>query len=199
MTKQISLFAAVAAIAALSFSAVSGLVRGEVAVPAGELVGPSPEALAAAYPQAWSMHKAYTEFGTGPQWHGAFAVGSGGAFGAVSGYADRKVTRADALAHCALWAEDCRIVAEILPVAPLPAAAPTLSGPQAQALIGLQRGHGGHRAFAVDARGHWGRAWGYVSAADAEIKALAECRKAQSDGTPALGPDIACKLVWADG
>lgn len=199
MLKQSSLFCAIAAIAALSYSAVSGLVRDEGPVPRAVLHGPAPDALAAAHPQAWALHRAYAEFRTGPAWHGAFAVGEGGAYGAVSGYADRAVTRADALAHCAAWAKGCRIVAEILPASPMPEAAPDLSGPQAEALIGLQRGRGGSRAFAVDKRGYWGSAWGFRSSQEAEAKAMAECREAQARGHAPGRPGFACKLVWVSG
>ncbi|MBS8226254.1 hypothetical protein [Vannielia litorea] len=196
MLKRSTLFAAVAAIAALSVTAVSGLVRDDLAVPLAVVHGPTPEELATAHPQAWAMHKAYGEFLAGPAWHGAFAVGAGGAFGAVSGYADRGVTRADALAHCAAWAENCRIVAEILPATPLSRAAPPVSGPQAEALIDLQRSRAGQRAFAVDARGYWGSAWGFAARKGAEAKAMAECRAAQTRGHAPGRPGFACKLVW---
>ncbi|QDC11063.1 DUF4189 domain-containing protein [Oceanicola sp. D3] len=197
MLKRSTLFGAVVAITALSFTAVSGLVNSDQPVPAAALQGPAPQALAAAYPQAWAMHQAYDEFLAGPQWYGAFAVGADGAFGAVSGYADRSVGRADALAHCATWAEDCRIVAELLPATPLAQGAPPVSGPQAEALIGLRRSYSGLRAFAVDKRGHWGSAWGFTSPEKAEARAVSECRVAQGRGTPPPNkPGYACKVIW---
>ncbi|MCO6384988.1 hypothetical protein [Oceanicola sp. 502str15] len=197
--RKSTLFIAVSAIAALSFSAVSGLVRSEAAVPEAAVLGPSAAELAAAYPQAWAMHRAYAEFLDGPQWHGAFAVGEKGAFGAVAGYADRSVTRADALAHCAAFAADCRIVAEIIPAAPVQPGASHLSGPQAEALIGLQRGYAGTKAFAVDRRGYWGSASGFRTRAAAEAEAMAQCRAAQTDGHAPGRPGFACKLVWVGG
>lgn len=199
MLKRFSLFAGVTALSALSFTAVSGLVQDNRAVPVAVVRGPSAEALAAAYPQAWAMHKAYGEFREGPDWHGAFAVGSGGAFGGVSGYADPEVSRRDALAQCSAWADDCRTIAEIIPGASLSVALPEVSGPQAEALIALQRARGGIRAFAVDKRGHWGGARGFSTPDEASARALSQCRAAQAaDHAPdRLG--FPCKLVWVSG
>jgi len=193
------IFTSVTAAVALTSAAVMGLVQPEGAetVPSPVVSGPAPDTLAAEYPQAYAMHVAYAEFRDGPAWFGAFAVGEGGAFGAVSGYADREMTRADALANCAAFAEGCRIVAEIAPAAEMDTDAPRLSGPQAEALLGLRRGRDGERAFAADARGYWGSGWGFASRAEAEAQALNECQEAQADGHVPGAPETGCRVIWA--
>ncbi|MGR3793412.1 hypothetical protein [Vannielia sp. SX4] len=189
MLQRASLFMAVVAIAALSYSGVSGLARHDGGVPSAVVTGPSQAELARAHPQAWEMHQAYDEFHNGPDWYGAFAVGGQEAFGAVSGYADAALAEADALALCADWAADCRVVATITPAEPQVAG---LSGPQARELAILRSGREGGRALAVDERGHWGSAWGYPNRHDAGQAAMADCIAAQQ--TPSA--DTACRVVW---
>jgi len=139
-----------------------------------------------------ALRKTFDELMLSAPYFGAFASAESGAYGWTSGYGTQAAARAAALAHCGQHAQDCRIIAELLPVE-LTGEAPDNSFSYDQSLAYQAiRAREGPRALAVSIDGSWA-----FSAASSHPEAIAtvlrNCENSRS-GTQAYLSKMPCRV-----
>ncbi|WP_141246435.1 DUF4189 domain-containing protein [Actibacterium ureilyticum] len=130
------------------------------------------------------------------EYFGAFAAAPDGGYGWVAAYSTMEAARQSALARCARRSPGCVIVAEAMPVDPVPDHSRTLRHREAQNFQ-RYRTLPGAKAFAISENGAYGMSWRAMSPQIARRKALANCENAnERDQTGGL-PDWPCFVIHA--
>lgn len=136
-----------------------------------------------------------TEFATGT-YFGAFYQSPNGAYGWATGHNSPHAAQANALAHCAQYAEDCSLKAELLPAGWTEGGGLTLRAEAARSFAAYLQGTGA-RAFAMSENGASGWADGHSTLWSAKSAALDLCEGRRAKNQPAHLPDWPCRVVDA--
>jgi hypothetical protein len=135
------------------------------------------------------------DFATGA-YFGAFYQASDGAYGWATGHNSPQAAQANALAHCAQYAEDCTLKAELLPAGWTECACLTLRAEAARSFADYLQGSGA-RAFAKSENGASGWAAGHATIWSAKSAALDLCEDRRAKNQPTHLPDWPCRVVDA--
>lgn len=140
--------------------------------------------------------RAMDEALAGRAYFGAFALGGQGGYGWAVGFATADAARAAALAYCAQYGPDCRVVAEIWPRDITLPPRDSLSFAQSRAFAEIAA-QIGPRAFARALDGSYGTARG-ATPEQARAAALTACEAGRD--LPAFVPPTPCAVIalWTE-